>query len=67
MAATERLAKLHSIDDIHAEWCASQDWQKDGGQFAKGLENWLSPSGEYFNISPDAEPEEPEVFRHLMQ
>jgi hypothetical protein len=30
--------------------CASEDWRKDG--FAKGLENWLAPTKERYDVEP---------------
>lgn len=31
------------IDAKHSAECRSQGWQKDGGEYAKGLTNWLDP------------------------
>jgi uncharacterized protein YdaU (DUF1376 family) len=42
--ASEREATLRAIEANHAEMCALESWQKDGGQFAKGLDNWLAPT-----------------------
>lgn len=39
-----KLGLLSEIDESHAEHCDSEQWTRDGGQFAKGLENWLAPS-----------------------
>lgn len=38
------LETLEAIDRRHERMCLSIDWQKDGGQYAKGLENWLAPT-----------------------
>lgn len=51
----ERLAEIAAIDERHAAWCESADWLKDGGQFAKGLNNWLSPTMERWKEAPPAE------------
>jgi hypothetical protein len=62
-APAKRIDLLHRVDQNHAAWCATADWQKDGGQYAKGLENWLAPTKERWNEPPanakgasDAEP-----------
>jgi hypothetical protein len=51
----ERLDLLRVVDTNHAGWCASPDWQKDGGQFCKGLSNWLSPTMERWKEPPPAQ------------
>jgi hypothetical protein len=48
----EREAYLERIDRNHAALCASEAWQKDSGQFAKGLENWLAPTNERYLCGP---------------
>lgn len=46
---------LRRIDRNHAGACASEQWRKDGGEFAKSLSGWLAPrEGRY-----DREPEMP--------
>lgn len=37
---------------VHAAWCATESWQKDGGEFAKGLENWLCASKGRYETAP---------------
>jgi hypothetical protein len=32
------------IDSNHALYCESEQWTKDSGEFAKGLDNWLAPT-----------------------
>lgn len=39
-----RAATCELIDTNHALWCATYEWTKDGGQYAKGLVNWLAPT-----------------------
>lgn len=39
---------LARLDRNHAAWCATEQWKKDGGQYAKGLENWLAPTHERY-------------------
>jgi hypothetical protein len=48
----ERESYLAQLDANHAAWCASEQWTKDGGQYAKGLENWLAPSKERYEAPP---------------
>jgi hypothetical protein len=49
-------AYLERIDRNHSAWCSSTQWQKNNGEFAKSLENWLAPSvGRYLN-APAAAP-----------
>ncbi len=40
--AAERIAKLQQINRNHEAYCATEQWRKDAGQFARGLSNWLS-------------------------
>ena len=40
----EQIAVINAIDKRHAAWCATDAWTKDGGEYAKGLENWLAPT-----------------------
>jgi hypothetical protein len=40
----KRLEALRMVDQNHAGWCATADWQKENGQYAKGLDNWLAPT-----------------------
>jgi hypothetical protein len=47
---SERDRLLLEIDTSHAEWCASDQWQRDGSQYVKGLEGWLSPSKRLWEI-----------------
>jgi hypothetical protein len=59
--ASGRIDLLREIDQHHAGWCDSPQWQKDGGQYANGLANWLAPTKERWR-DPPPEPEyrEPE-------
>lgn len=42
---SERQAWLLAIvNENHAAWCATEQWSKDGGEYAKGLDNWLAPT-----------------------
>jgi len=50
----ERAAKLAAVEANHAAWCQSEQWTKDGGQFAKGLNNWLAPTIGRFDDEPPA-------------
>ncbi len=51
-AVPEKVEKLREIDAIHEQWCASWEWTKEGGQFAKGLQNWLAPTKERWDTPP---------------
>ncbi len=51
--ASDQEAYLERIDRNHAAMCASEGWQKDGGQFAKGLDNWLAPTKERYDVMPE--------------
>lgn len=53
---TEKVIILNYIDSQHEKFCASEEWQKEGGQYAKGLENWLAPSKRRWDV------EAPELF-----
>ena len=50
--ASERIFTVVGIDERHAGWCASYDWQKEGGQYAKSLNNWLAPTMERYAENP---------------
>ncbi len=53
----QRTAKLEFIDNNHQCWCKSEDWAKDGGEYAKGLANWLAPTmGRYDMLPPPRAP-----------
>lgn len=55
----QRAAFLDRLDRTHAAMCASEGWQKDGGQYAKALENWLSPTKERYLVEPPSSATEP--------
>lgn len=57
LPADQRIAKLHSIDENHAAHCATDQWTKQGGEFAKSLNNWLAPSMGKFDVRPEANPQ----------
>lgn len=37
--------RLRIIDEVHALWCASEDWTKDNGHWARQLAEWLEDEG----------------------
>jgi predicted transcriptional regulator len=39
--APEPAALAARIDQVHAAWCASEDWMKQSGRFAPQLHRWL--------------------------
>jgi Helix-turn-helix domain len=48
----ESIEKLVHIDGVHAKWCQSEQWQKTGGEFAKGLDNYLAPTKGRWDVEP---------------
>ena len=50
----EQAEKLAAIDRNHEAWCATEQWQKEGGEYAKGLANWLSPTEGRYDLQPPA-------------
>jgi hypothetical protein len=48
----DRLKLLDTINENHRQWCASHQWTKDGGEFSKGLDNWLAPTKERYLTRP---------------
>lgn len=49
---SERIDRLVQIDRNHAAWCATEEWRKDGGKYAKGLNNWLAPTKGRWDLRP---------------
>jgi hypothetical protein len=45
---------LATVDKNHAAQCKSEQWSKSGGEFAKGLGNWLAPTEDRYLVEPDA-------------
>lgn len=50
----ERADKLGEIDRNHEGWCESEQWTKAGGEYAKGLANWLAPTEGRYEERPPA-------------
>jgi hypothetical protein len=46
---------LRRVDANHASMCESEQWQKDGGEYAKALTNWLAPTKERYDIGAPEE------------
>jgi len=62
----DKVPKLLSVDANHEACCLQFDWQKQGGMYAKGLDNWLAPTMDRFDSKPDPDqftPMLPEVKR----
>jgi hypothetical protein len=57
--AAECEAYLLRIDRNHAAMCASDDWRKENGQFAKGLRNYFAPTEERYDVEPAPARKEP--------
>lgn len=49
--ATDFVAKLC---DRHRRFCETEQWHKDGGEYAKGLNNWLGSPKEFYAEEPPA-------------
>jgi hypothetical protein len=58
--SSKRLEVLHQIEQNHLGWCAIPDWNKENGQFAKGLDNWLAPTKERWTECPPSQSNRPE-------
>lgn len=43
---------LRILGARHAAWCNSPQWKKDGGEYAKGLTNWLAVTPERYEQEP---------------
>jgi hypothetical protein len=50
----ERTLKLEQIDRNHEAWCLTESWTKDGGEYSKGLNNWLAPTMGRYGLQPPA-------------
>jgi hypothetical protein len=48
----ERAERLAGIERRHALRCASEQWTKNGGEYAKGLANYLAPTMGRFDEDP---------------
>jgi hypothetical protein len=49
----EQPGYLEKINAFHEGWCASEAWTKDGGQYAKGLRNYLVPTEGRYDVEPE--------------
>lgn len=58
--SVDPIAAVHSADTIHAAFCASDEWKRDGGRFAPKLSNWADQNG--FLDPPPATQQEDEVW-----
>ncbi len=61
MGTHGKIGLVDLIDENHAGWCASSQWQRMGpdgpGHFARGLANWLAPTEErYLEPPPVVQP-----------
>jgi hypothetical protein len=52
--AHERAEFLGRINKNHVGWCACEQWTKDAGEYAKGLEGWLAPTKGRYLVEPPA-------------
>jgi hypothetical protein len=53
LPSQERIPKLEAIDRNHQMRCASEEWTKDDGKYAKGLDNWLAPTKGRYDVTPE--------------
>jgi len=67
IARADQIAYVERIDRNHASMCATEGWMKNGGEFAKGLENWLAPTMERYTATCCAlQPPQPERARMVL-
>jgi hypothetical protein len=52
LSGAEAALYLDALAERHELFCASREWCKDGGEFAKSLANWLAPSMERYDQDP---------------
>ncbi len=52
--AADRIKVLQYIYTQHERWCQSEEWTKDDGMYAKGLDNWLAPTMRRWENDPPA-------------
>jgi hypothetical protein len=50
--ADQRDIYLLRLDANHANMSGSEQWTKNGGEFAKSLTNWLAPTKERYEVEP---------------
>jgi hypothetical protein len=50
----DRVDYLLRVEANHASMCATGQWQRDGGEFAKALTNYLAPTQERYDIEATA-------------
>lgn len=50
LKAVAAIAYLGELAERHEAWCKSEQWQRDGGTYAKSLENWLCASKERYDV-----------------
>lgn len=53
--AEKQIALLRRIDANHSAWCATDQWARDEGEYAKGLANWLAHTEMRYLDSPPTE------------
>lgn len=55
IAVSEAAVYLRRIDANHTAACQSDAWRKDGGQYARSLQNYLVPKEERYDVEPSSE------------
>jgi len=65
--SSERMSYLRALDETHGRMCASSQWTKDGGEFAKSLENWLAPTMERYEAASTPQVAAPVVTKNVDQ
>jgi uncharacterized protein YdaU (DUF1376 family) len=53
--AEQKQTAFSEITDRHERWCRTRQWTKDGGEYAKGLANWLSTANDLYLTDPPPE------------
>jgi hypothetical protein len=52
LSGAEAIGYLDELGERHSRWCGSDQWAKNGGEYAKGLNNWLAPTIERYEQEP---------------
>lgn len=51
---SKRFDILREVNQNHEASCAGEGWTKQGGEFAKSLDNWLAPTMERWAVKPSS-------------
>jgi len=65
VSVSDRASYLRTLDETHKRMCATEQWTKDGGEFAKGLGNWLAPTVGRYEAAPMPQPPPADDYQEL--